>query len=389
MVRIDELEGLRGFLAVWVVVVHLLGAASVEPSSLGILEPLFGELIRVQIFCIMSGFVIFMMMSRRREPYLPYLSRRFLRIYPVYIFAFVLSVAMSGIAYDALEAADFPGSKNADRIAIYEASFAMWPQHLLSHLTLLHGIVPNQWLPFGAYAFLGQGWNISTEFQFYVIAPVLFWILHDARLTFKILMIAGIAAAWYVGMSWPNGAALSYFAIYFLTGIASFYAWRRSWKDRGLLNKWTIAAAAVAVGTASIAIGMWIFIFGSALYVRDRAGKEDALSRALKLKPMLFLGKISYSLYLLHMIPLYGVMYGLNMLDMPQAAYLMLLGLGTFGLGIPLSMFATRYVEGAFYQPKRSADRSATIAPQPKVVASADGVTSATPAASSPIAETR
>ena len=256
------------------VVVHLLGAASVEPSSLGILEPLFGELIRVQIFCIMSGFVIFMMMSRRREPYLPYLSRRFLRIYPVYIFAFVLSVAMSGIAYDALEAADFPGSKNADRIAIYEASFAMWPQHLLSHLTLLHGIVPNQWLPFGAYAFLGQGWNISTEFQFYVIAPVLFWVLHDARLTFKILMIAGIAAAWYVGMRWPNGAALSYFAIYFLTGIASFYAWRRSWKDRGLLNKWTIAAAAVAVGTASIAIGMWIFIFGSALYVRDRAGNS-------------------------------------------------------------------------------------------------------------------
>ena len=213
MVRVDELEGLRGFLAVWVVVVHLLGAASVEPSSLGILEPLFGELIRVQIFCIMSGFVIFMMMSRRREPYLPYLSRRFLRIYPVYIFAFVLSVALSGIAYDALEAADFPGSKNADRIAIYEASFAMWPQHLLSHLTLLHGIVPNQWLPFGAYAFLGQGWNISTEFQFYVIASVLFWILHDARLTFKILMIAGIAAAWYVGMRWPNGAALSYFAI--------------------------------------------------------------------------------------------------------------------------------------------------------------------------------
>ena len=130
MARIDELEGLRGFLAVWVVIVHLLPAADIEANNLGVLEPLFGELIRVQIFCIMSGFVIFMMMSRRREPYLPYLSRRFLRIYPVYLFAFVLSVAMSGIAYEALQAADFTGPMNAGRIAVYEASFAWWPQHV-------------------------------------------------------------------------------------------------------------------------------------------------------------------------------------------------------------------------------------------------------------------
>jgi peptidoglycan/LPS O-acetylase OafA/YrhL len=365
LARIDELEGLRGFLAVWVVIVHLLPAADIEASSLGVLEPLFGELIRVQIFCVMSGFVIFMMMSRKREPYLPYLSRRFLRIYPVYLFAFVLSVAMSGIAYDALQTADFTGPKNAGRLAVYEASFAQWPQHVLSHLTLFHGIIPSPWLPFSPYTFLGQAWNISTEFQFYIIAPILFWVLHDARLSLKILFIVAIAAAWYVGMRWPNGAALSYFAIYFLIGIVSFYAWLRSWEDQALLNKWTIAAAALAVGTVSIAIGLWIFIFGSALYVRDRAGREDVLAKALKLKPMLFFGKISYSLYLLHMIPLYGVMYGLNALDVPQSAYVVLLGLGTFGLAIPMSMFATRYVEGVFYESKKPAAGSAAISVQP------------------------
>ncbi|MBS3652408.1 acyltransferase [Pseudaminobacter sp. 19-2017] len=355
MARIDELEGLRGLLAVWVVFVHLLPAAGIEASNLGVLEPLFGELIRVQIFCIMSGFVIFMMMSRRREPYLPFLSRRFLRIYPVYLFAFVLSVAMSGVAYEALQSADFSGPKNAGRVVVYEASFAQWPEHVLSHLTLLHGIIPRGWLPFGAYTFLGQAWNISTEFQFYIIAPILFWVLHDARFSLKVLFIAGIAAAWYVGMRWPNTAALSYFAIYFLTGIVSYYAWGRSWRDQTYLNKWTIAAAALAVGTVSIAIGIWIFIFGSALYVRDRAGRQDILSKALKLKPMLFFGKISYSLYLLHMIPLYGLMYGLNGLDLPQGVYIALLGFGTFALAMPMSVFATRYVEGAFYQSQRQA----------------------------------
>ncbi|PRD41531.1 hypothetical protein C5748_20840 [Phyllobacterium phragmitis] len=67
MNRIDELEGLRGLLAVWVVVVHLLPAAGIESHSFGIFAPLFGELIRVQIFCIMSGFVIFMMMAKLQE----------------------------------------------------------------------------------------------------------------------------------------------------------------------------------------------------------------------------------------------------------------------------------------------------------------------------------
>ncbi|WP_047146617.1 acyltransferase [Aquamicrobium sp. LC103] len=353
MARIDELEGIRGLLAVWVVFVHLLPAAGIEAGNLGVFEPLFGELIRVQIFCIMSGFVIFIMMSRRREAYLPYLSRRLLRIYPVYIFAFALSVAMSGIAFEALQAAQFPGPKNDGRIAIYEESFAQWPAHVLSHLSLTHGIVPHQWLPSGAYAFLGQAWNISTEFQFYVIAPLLFWLLHDVRLALRIMAVAGLAVVWYLAARWPNEAALSHFAIYFLTGIASYYAWRRSWKDQMLLNKATILAAALAVGALSIAIGMWIFIFGSALYVRDRAGQEGVITRGFKTKPMLFLGSISYSLYLLHMIPLYGTMYLLNGLDLPRSTYALLLGFGTFGLAIPLSMLATRYVEGAFYQSRR------------------------------------
>jgi peptidoglycan/LPS O-acetylase OafA/YrhL len=354
LARIDELEGVRGLLAVWVVFVHLLPAAGIEAKSFGVLEPLFGELIRVQIFCIMSGFVIFIMMSRRREAYVPYLTRRFLRIYPVYLFAFVLSVAMSGIAYEALQSADFSGLKNMGRARVYEASFADWPIHIAGHLTLLHGIIPHEWLPFGAYAFLGQGWNISTEFQFYLVAPFLFWVLHDAGLPLRSLIVAGFAGVWwFVGLRWPNGAALGYFAVYFLKGIVSYYAWRQSWEDRRLLNKWSVLATALAAGTVSIAIGIWIFLFGSALYVRDRAGKEDIVTRTLKRGPMLFFGKISYSLYLLHMIPLYAVMYGLNFLDLPQMTYAMLLGLGTFGLAIPMSMLATRYVEEAFYKSRK------------------------------------
>ena len=58
MQKILELEGLRGVLAVWVVVVHLLDAVEIDPRVFGFFSPLFGERMRVQEFCILSAFVI-------------------------------------------------------------------------------------------------------------------------------------------------------------------------------------------------------------------------------------------------------------------------------------------------------------------------------------------
>ncbi len=169
MKRIDQLEGLRGLLAAWVVLVHLLPAAGIDPDSMGALKPLINEKIRVQIFCIMSGFVIFVMMSSLSEDYSTYIARRIKRIYPVYIFAFFLSIGFAWIAYQALHTADFGSVRNAGRIAILDRSFENWEMNTLAHMTMLHGIIPDSWLPLGAYAFLGQAWNISTEFQFYLI----------------------------------------------------------------------------------------------------------------------------------------------------------------------------------------------------------------------------
>lgn len=358
MNRIDELEGLRGLLAAWVVIVHLLPAAGIEPNALGVFKPLFGELIRVQVFCIMSGFVIFMMMAKVQEDYSVYIVRRLKRIYPVYILAFVLSILFSGIAYEALQGARFDSIRNAGRVALLDAGFSQWPQHVLAHMTLTHGIIPHNWLPSGAYTFLGQAWNISTEFQFYLIAPLVFWCLHRQNLLTRALYVAGLLLVWFLLRKWPNNASLAKYAIYFATGILSYYAWKLDWSDNRFFNPVTVVLAALAIGLFNLAIGGWVFIFGSALIVRDQDRSTGYIAKFLKHPVMIALGGISYSLYLLHMIPLYFWMYAINDLPLDKTAYFILLAMLTFATAIPMSILCNRYVESRFYKSKGKKSRT-------------------------------
>ncbi|MGH6761119.1 MAG: acyltransferase family protein [Phyllobacterium sp.] len=365
MNRIDELEGLRGLLAAWVVIVHLLPAAGIEPNALGVFKPLFGELIRVQVFCIMSGFVIFMMMAKVKEDYPVYIARRLRRIYPVYILAFGLSILFSGIAYEALQQARFGSIRNAGRIDLLDAGFSQWPQHVLAHVTLTHGIIPHNWLPSGAYTFLGQAWNISTEFQFYLIAPLVFWCLHRQNLITRGIYIAGLLFACLLLRQWPNSASLGKYIIYFATGILSYYAWKLDWSDRRFFNPVTVVLAALVIGWFKLAIGGWIFIFGSALIVRDQERSAGYTAGFLKHPVMIFLGGISYSLYLLHMIPLYFWMYAINGLPLDKTAYFTLLTTLTFATAIPMSIMCNRYVESRFYSSKANKPKAVPVTSSP------------------------
>jgi peptidoglycan/LPS O-acetylase OafA/YrhL len=352
MKRIDQLEGLRGLLAVWVVFVHLLPASGIEPEGLGPFQALFNEKIRVQIFCIMSGFVIFMMMSASHESYGTYLKRRVLRIYPAFMLAFVLSILTAGIAYQAVAHADFDSVRNAGRLKILDESFLNWPWHLIAHATLIHGVIPEEWLKFGSYAFLGQGWNVSTEFQFYLIAPIVFFFLHQPLRWLRVLfVVTSIAVMWKLRF-FSNASLLVFYALHFAAGIASYYLWKRKWQDRRFVNPVTVIAAAVIVGALDLAIGGWIFVFGFAVLIRDQRRSKDPVTRFLQRPTMTFLGTISYSLYLLHMVPLYCWMYLLNHQGLSQPVYFGTLTIATFATAIPLAMLSQKYVEQAFYASK-------------------------------------
>ena len=345
MGKIRELDGLRGVLSIWVVAVHLLPTAGFDAGRFGWFAPLFGEHLRVQIFCILSGFVIFLMFEKRRPTWGAFITGRLLRLYPVYALAFLLSVLLAPVTLAALQSAPFSGVRMEARANIMESAIGRSVEHILAHATLLHGIIPDAMLPQGAYAFLGQAWNISTEFQFYLLAPLLFAGLTTGPMWRRGLVVLASLGLWAGFRHWPNPADLAQYAPWFALGIISHALWRRPWP--GLKGGLVTGTALAIFGAVSMAAGIWILLFGWLLIRRDQA-RGDACLAWLRWPVLQWLGQMSYSLYLLHMIPLYLGMYLINGLGLSAPIYLVFLSFFTFGFALPLSWLVTEQVEKRF-----------------------------------------
>ena len=83
MKKFQAVEGLRGILAWAVVFSHLVYFANIYGHGFGSLIAHLGRP-AVLVFVIISGFVITHVIVERPEPYLGYLTRRFMRIFPLF-----------------------------------------------------------------------------------------------------------------------------------------------------------------------------------------------------------------------------------------------------------------------------------------------------------------
>lgn len=344
--RVVELEGLRGLLAIMVVGVHLLPVAGLSTANFGPFEPLFGDKIRVKIFCIISGFVIFLMLENSTKSYQTYMFGRIKRIYPAYIVTFLVSLALLYSTQLAHENTPFSTYAIENRAALADAALNnLWP-HILSHVTMMHGLLPEAWLPKSAYTILGQAWNLSTEMQFYVVAPLLYWCIAMGPWWKRVtsVMVLAVVCVWAYPL--VPSASLPKFAGFFAAGVATYYLWRMDWSGVVWLSWVGTFVLAIGVGqTLAPAFGVWVFIIGSALLVRDKGYKEGAVTRFLKSEPMLNLGVISYAIYLVHMIPMNLAMLALNDAGLGRFTYFGFVGLITLTGTMVLSVLLTRYVE--------------------------------------------
>ncbi|HEY4123182.1 MAG TPA: acyltransferase [Rhizomicrobium sp.] len=347
MKRIHEFEALRGLLALWVVVGHVLKHSGYMVAGLGPLGLLAQPGLPVDIFIILSGFVIFNLIDHKHEGYAPFIVRRFFRLYPVYLAAIVVGALFSATYTGWLQSFPWRTPFTEGTLAIVRDTNATLIPQLLTHLTMLHGLVPSSILPSSTYAIIGQAWSISVEWQFYLVAPLLFFALRNRPL----VMIAIIAAIIVLHSRYWLGQG---FAInqagYFLVGIVCYFGYKNSDRLRlDAVHIWLgVAVAAMALvyfSTRPFSLVLWFVFLGAALL--GKQGSANPITALCNLGPMQTLGRVSYSIYLCHIFVMTAVSLAiLHLLDHPtQLQHMILLMAFTIPLTIGLSLLTFRFIE--------------------------------------------
>ena len=258
MRKITSIEGLRGVLALWVVFGHTLQAAGLGEHWRGPFAVLAAPYNAVQAFIIVSGFVIFYLLDSAREGYGRFLWRRGLRLYPAYIVCLLVSVLMQSAVLQAYTQAPWPNYANDGKVQITLNSIAFLPAQLAAHLTMTHSLIPDHILPYSNYAILGQAWSLSLEWQFYVVAPLLFWAL--LRGYFAAVMVIAVACAAHFLIGGNDGVLTRHIPM-FAVGIVSYLLWRQPGRpDWPLLVPGGIALAYLVTHDSAVVIWAAVFL---------------------------------------------------------------------------------------------------------------------------------
>lgn len=165
--------------------------------------------------------------------------------------------------------------------------------HLVAHLALVQGMIPQGALPYAYVTLLGPAWSLSTEWQFYVVIGL----LAPKRLGWFALALLAVGAG-YHALSLPpwwqfSRAFLPDAAPYFALGIASAGALRGGgWREFAVC---LLGACAVAFSTGGVAKILVPLAWGVALLAQGYKFGAVLDARAVR-----YLGAISYPLYLVN-----------------------------------------------------------------------------------------
>ena len=325
--RIDELDGLRGLLALWVALVHIISWCGLAPLAFAI--PVVGKRLwnesaqgSVDVFMILSGFVITHLLYSRPQSYGQFMIGRFFRIYPVYLVCLLLGLSTIGMMSSMLDQAPWHNVPyfQAWLSPAVNAQSAHPISHFVAHLTLLFGIIPEPIMPYASATLLGPAWSITLEWQYYLVAPLL------ARLVFRRLglwLLGLVGAGNFIFFHFWGIAFLPIQLPLFLVGIGSYHLYRhaRLWRLKPQFTSLSLIAVLAAIFSISwhwMALSVWALVLGcliqNAQGHQNHGGLEPWLGRLqrLLLKPALQgLGRISYPVYLVHWPVIIFLLFGL------------------------------------------------------------------------------
>jgi peptidoglycan/LPS O-acetylase OafA/YrhL len=332
--RYGSLDGLRGVLAVGVLVHHSFTSyvyfltGNWTWSSSTILNHL-GQT-TVAMFFMITGFLFTLKAMSMRIDWKRLYASRVARLFPLYALivcvVFVLALSRSSAGH-------------WERPLLIASEFLQWISFVCFGRPDINGY-PMSWT-----LIAGVNWSLKFEVIFYLFAVPLLHAASRLMASRKLLRVALaiLGALLVVRLLWLNthGGSLLY-ATHFLCGIVTAYAYADPQVRRFMQSRpFRVAAGILAFslfflsnanGSASIAVTLVLFM---------AVVGGSSIGGLLNTRPALWLGDISYGIYLIHGLILWLVLSALRShgllqpLDFGRFALLML------GVGLIVVLLAT------------------------------------------------
>ena len=288
--RFEALDGWRGVCACCVVLFHFHGYSPLYTSALVRNSYLF-----VDFFFVLSGFVIAFNYSTRLDTWpgvKRFLILRLGRVYPRHAFMLLCFVAWETLRLLAHSDGTFAGPQA--------------PPGVITNLLLVQSMGIHDSLTWN-----GPAWSISTEWWAYVLFALVCawrgmrnWLLLATAIAAPILLVhlsrSGMDTtyAWgYVRCVFGFALGVACFRIYSLAAPAARSPGVAAMTFVECAMVFAVVAFVSAAGTSPMSF-MAPFVFAAAVLIF--AAEGGLVSRVFHSRPLVWLGTVSYSIYLTH-----------------------------------------------------------------------------------------
>ncbi len=354
--RNRQLDGVRGLAILMVLAWHYVaGLAGGEAGSAvaawgpGVAQSLGLMWSGVDLFFVLSGFLIMGILLDNRDAgnfFRVFYARRACRIFPLY--AVVL------LAYLALVAAG-AGNDYSLRYLFDDAlptwSFATFTQNIVMGLEGHYG-----------QRFLGCTWSLAVEEQFYLVVPVLAYLLPRRALAAVLVGLVAMAPA--LRCAWPGMHAFvntPFRADSLLAG--ALVAMLVRWEPFGSAVRRHLGVVYGMLATLAVGAGVltwrpeilgefdhtWLAALFCVVVLVAHLQTSGAWGRVLGSRALGWLGRLSYGIYLFHQIVL-GFVFWRVRGGPPSLASASDAGLVAVALGVTLALAVAsfRWIESPF-----------------------------------------
>ena len=267
--RLAELDAMRGVASMLVLLYHFNYKYVQYNPAHGELPLLFGWGHHgVSLFFAISGFVICMTMERA-QGVADFAWARFTRLFPVYWAAMVVTMAI---------------------VALGEASkLTVTPIEIIANASMIH-----YW--FDIQSVDGSYWSLSIELSFYLVMALMFYLRSLPRLEWVLVGWIGLHIVQIATGLFPTWAsrmlALDYIPLFAIGMIHyRYYSGQLGWQRTAMWHGGLVAIIAASEVSGAIVAAATVALFWAMTH-----GWVKFLAQPL----LLWLGAISYPLYLVH-----------------------------------------------------------------------------------------